>query len=159
MERRQTARRPVRDELVTRAELAEIMRVSLPTVDRMLREGMREAAAVSWGGGSCGSGSSMHSGGPNNTSTMMPKKRSTLDESYEPVYDESRDSGEPGVTPVRAGVRVDVQTGEMRRRSRSPVFVRVNGERSPAFRWTSAQAREIAAALNAAADLADGHAT
>jgi phage terminase Nu1 subunit (DNA packaging protein) len=30
----------VRDELVTREELARIMRVSVPTVDRMRRDGM-----------------------------------------------------------------------------------------------------------------------
>lgn len=38
--------RPVRDELVTRDELAEIMRVSVPTIDRMKREGM---PSVTWG--------------------------------------------------------------------------------------------------------------
>jgi phage terminase Nu1 subunit (DNA packaging protein) len=38
--------RPVPDELVTRQELAEIMRVSVPTIDRMKREGM---PSISWG--------------------------------------------------------------------------------------------------------------
>jgi excisionase family DNA binding protein len=38
--------RPVPDELVTREELAEIMRVSVPTIDRMKRAGM---PAVTWG--------------------------------------------------------------------------------------------------------------
>jgi hypothetical protein len=78
---------------------------------------------------------------------------------YARVYETERDSGEPGVTPVVAGVRVDVQTGAMRRRSRSPVFLRVDGERAPAFRCTASQAREIAAALLEAAELTDGHAT
>jgi excisionase family DNA binding protein len=36
----------VPDELVTREELAEIMRVSVPTIDRMKRAGM---PAVTWG--------------------------------------------------------------------------------------------------------------
>jgi phage terminase Nu1 subunit (DNA packaging protein) len=36
----------VPDQLVTRQELAEIMRVSVPTVDRMRREGM---PCVTWG--------------------------------------------------------------------------------------------------------------
>lgn len=80
-----------------------------------------------------------------------------LDTDHEPVYEVERDHGEPGVTPVRAGVRVDVQRGEMRRTSRAPVFLRVDGERRPAFRCSAAQAREIAAALNTAADLCDGH--
>ena len=41
-------RRPVdlTDPLVTRGELAEIMRVSVPTIDRMRREGMPH---VTWG--------------------------------------------------------------------------------------------------------------
>lgn len=39
----------VADELATREEMAAIMRVSIPTIDRMLRDGMRDAAAVSWG--------------------------------------------------------------------------------------------------------------
>ena len=38
--------RPIRGELVTREELAEIMRVSVPTIDRMRRAGM---PAVTWG--------------------------------------------------------------------------------------------------------------
>lgn len=38
--------RPVPAELVTRQELAEIMRVSVPTIDRMKREGM---PSVTWG--------------------------------------------------------------------------------------------------------------
>lgn len=38
--------RPVPDELVTREELAEMMRVSVPTIDRMRREGM---PVVTWG--------------------------------------------------------------------------------------------------------------
>jgi phage terminase Nu1 subunit (DNA packaging protein) len=38
--------RPVPDELVTRAELAQIMRVSIPTIDRLRREGM---PCVTWG--------------------------------------------------------------------------------------------------------------
>jgi phage terminase Nu1 subunit (DNA packaging protein) len=38
--------RSVPDELVTRQELAEIMRCSVPTIDRMRREGM---PAVTWG--------------------------------------------------------------------------------------------------------------
>jgi phage terminase Nu1 subunit (DNA packaging protein) len=38
--------RPVPDELVTRDELAEIMRVSVPTIDRLRREGM---PSVTWG--------------------------------------------------------------------------------------------------------------
>ena len=36
----------VADGLVTRAELAEIMRVSVPTIDRMRRDGM---PSVTWG--------------------------------------------------------------------------------------------------------------
>jgi hypothetical protein len=82
---------------------------------------------------------------------MIPNK------DYEPLYDVEADFGEPGLTPHRASVRVDVQTGAMRHRSRAPVFLRVDGENRPAFRCTSAQARDIAAALNAAAELADGH--
>jgi phage terminase Nu1 subunit (DNA packaging protein) len=38
--------RPVPDELVTREELAEIMRCSVPTIDRMRRQGM---PSVTWG--------------------------------------------------------------------------------------------------------------
>lgn len=38
--------RPIPDELVTRQELAEIMRVSVPTIDRMRAAGM---PAVTWG--------------------------------------------------------------------------------------------------------------
>jgi phage terminase Nu1 subunit (DNA packaging protein) len=38
--------RAIPDELVTREELADIMRVSVPTIDRMRREGM---PAVTWG--------------------------------------------------------------------------------------------------------------
>ena len=38
--------RPVRDEFVTREELAQLMRVSVPTVDRMRRAGMPH---VTWG--------------------------------------------------------------------------------------------------------------
>lgn len=41
-----TELRPIPDELVTREELAEIMRVSVPTIDRMRRDGM---PAVTWG--------------------------------------------------------------------------------------------------------------
>jgi hypothetical protein len=77
---------------------------------------------------------------------------------FEPIYDEPGDFGEPGMTPMRAAVRVDVQTGNTRRTSRAPIFLRVDGDTAPAFRCSSAQAREIAAALSAAADLVDGHA-
>ncbi|HEU4975708.1 MAG TPA: hypothetical protein VFT50_11505 [Baekduia sp.] len=38
--------RPIPDELATREELAEIMRVSVPTIDRMRRDGM---PYVTWG--------------------------------------------------------------------------------------------------------------
>lgn len=76
---------------------------------------------------------------------------------YKPLYDVEHVFGVPGATPYQAGVRVDVQTGDMRVTSRAPVFLRVNGDTRPAFRCTSAQAREIASALNAAADFTDGH--
>jgi hypothetical protein len=81
-----------------------------------------------------------------------------FDTEFEPVYEVERDFGKPGLESIRAGVRVDVQTGEMRFRSRAPIFLRVDGDHRPSFRCTSAQAREIASALLAAADLTDGHA-
>ena len=88
----------------------------------------------------------------------MSTSTESFDERYEPVYEVEGDFGESGETPSVAGIRVDVQTGEMRRTSRAPVFLRVDGDHKPAFRCTAAQARENAAALNTAADLCDGHA-
>jgi phage terminase Nu1 subunit (DNA packaging protein) len=38
--------RPTPDELVTREELARIMRVSVPTIDRLRRKGM---PSITWG--------------------------------------------------------------------------------------------------------------
>jgi hypothetical protein len=81
-----------------------------------------------------------------------------LNRDFEPLYDVTGDSGEPGATPYIATVRVDVQKGDLRVTSRAPVFLRVNGDNAPACRCSSAQAREIGEALIAAAELAPNHA-
>lgn len=77
---------------------------------------------------------------------------------FEVVYEADPDHGVNGETPPVAGVRIDVQTGELRRTSRSPIFLRTDGDHRPAFRCTAEQAREIATAFNTAADMAEGHA-